>query len=128
IAAVAFALRNMDFEIGKERDLPIFTGQKLFTLKATTEEKTKIATPLGEREVYKVRIFTDFSGKLAAKRDMLAYFTTDEHHVLARIDADFLVGTISAELTDYQPGKQIALSELTGAANGKGGSGKPPAP
>ena len=76
----------------------------------------RITTKLGEQEVWKTRVHTDFSGKLAAKRDMFAYFTTDEHHVLSRIDADFLLGTITAELTDFQPGMQMG-------ANGKGGSG-----
>ncbi len=109
MAAVAFTLRNSDLQLGREYLLPVFTGVKSFTLQARVEAKQNLKTRLGEREVFKVRIVTDFSGKLASKRDMFAYFTTDPRHLPVRIEAEFLIGTLVAELTEYQQGRDLAL-------------------
>lgn len=105
MAAAAFVLRTKPLHAGRSFDLPVFTGQKSFRLRAIVEGTERISTPLGERDVYKVRIQTDFSGKFHSKRDMIAYFATDESHVLVRIEAELLLGTLVAELTSYQPGR-----------------------
>jgi hypothetical protein len=116
VAAAAFSIRNAPLEVGRTFQMPIFTGVKTFTMQAKVEEKRIEPTPFGKREVFKVRIQTDFSGKFAAKRDMFAYFTTDPAHILVRVEADFLLGTVEAELVEYKGGRQLA-------AKGTGGGG-----
>ena len=108
MAAVAFKLRNLELEVGREFELPVFTGLKVFDMKAAVEATETISTPLGDREVFRVRVSTDFSGKLAAKRDMVAYFTTDGRHVPVKVEAEFLLGSIVGELTRYEPGRDGA--------------------
>jgi hypothetical protein len=124
IASVAFVLRNKELAEGKEYELPVYTGQKSFNLKATVEGKSVLETKLGKQEAWKVRVYTEFSGKLAAKRDIYAYFSADERHVPLKIEAEFLLGTIVAEISDYQPGKQVALSGSIAGDTGKGGGGR----
>jgi len=115
MAAAAFALRTKPLQVGRSFDLPVFTGHKSFRLRAMVEGTERLKTPIGEREVYRVRVQTDFSGKFQSKRDMVGYFAIDESHVLVRVEADFLLGTLVAELTSYQPGRTTAPEPLRGS-------------
>ena len=109
IAAVAFQLRNKDLKVGAEYEVPVFTGVKSFTLKATVECTQSLSTKFGDKDVFKVRVSTQFDGKLAAKRDIFAYFTTDPAHIPVKIEAEFAIGSVVAEMTEYKPGRALAL-------------------
>lgn len=109
IASAAFALRNTPLEVGKVYQLPVFTGQRTFSLRATVESKQKLRTAMGTKDVFKLRVQTGFSGKFESKRDLFAYLTADDAHVPVRIDADFVLGTITAELTDYKSGRSYPM-------------------
>lgn len=115
IASATFALRNERMEVGRRFSVPVFTGAKHFVLQAHVLEKVKLDTPLGKREVYKVRVQTDFSGKLKSKRDLYAYFTTDTAQVPVRIEAEFVLGAVVAELVLYSPGT-VAVRETKSSA------------
>lgn len=121
IASAAFALRNTPLEVGRVYELPVFTGQRTFTLRATVESKQQLATKLGNKDVFKLRVQTGFSGKFESKRDLFAYLTADDAHVPVRIDAEFALGTITAELTDYKSGKSYAMAARPPASEGPGG-------
>lgn len=108
IASATFALRNQELAVGREFAVPVFTGAKSFVMNAKVLGKQEIKTPLGKREVFKVRASTDFSGKLKSKRDIYAYFTTDSAHVPVRIEAEFVLGSVIAELVLYSPGRVAA--------------------
>ncbi|MBI3184770.1 MAG: DUF3108 domain-containing protein [Myxococcales bacterium] len=114
IASAALALRSRELSVGQEHELPVFTGAKSFVLRAKVESKESLQTSLGEREVFKVRASTEFSGKLAAKQDTIVYLTTDPTHLLVRMEAEFLIGSLVAELTDYKPGRTLALRTPSG--------------
>jgi hypothetical protein len=111
VAGATFALRNRELEVGKEYAYPVFTGSKAFTMRAVVEARETIDTPLGEREAFRMRISTSFGGKMEAKRDMVAWLTTDASHVPVRIEADFAVGTVVAEITQYKQGRAAAMTE-----------------
>jgi hypothetical protein len=108
VAGATFALRNRALEVGQEYAYPVFTGSKSFQMTAKVEAREKLQTPLGTREVFRVRVHTEFSGKLQSKRDMVAWFTTDASHVLVRLEADLALGNLVAELMEYQPGGTLA--------------------
>jgi Protein of unknown function (DUF3108) len=116
VAGATFALRNRPLRVGDEYAYPVFTGSKSFTLSAKVEGRQKLKTPLGERDAIRVRVKTAFSGKLESKRDIVAFFSDDPFHVPLRIEADFVVGTMVAELTEYKQGRAIA--SLTTPATG----------
>lgn len=112
IASATFALRNKDLAVGKSFELPVFTGAKSFTLKATVESTETMNTALGNREVFKVRVQTGFSGKFESKRDLFAWFTTDAAHLPVRIEAEFVLGSIVAQLDDYKEGMKLVAQPL----------------
>jgi hypothetical protein len=114
LAAATFALRNRGLAEGQEYTYPVFTGRKSFMLRAKVEGRQRLKTALGEREVFRVKLQTDFSEKLQTRRDIVAYFTTDSSHVPVRIEADFVLGSIVAELTEYKQGRLVAMSNVTG--------------
>ena len=60
--------------------MPIFTGSKLFKGLAAVEGRGKVETPLGERNAVRVRLRTEFSGKLNA-RELRIWFSDDAAHV-----------------------------------------------
>ncbi len=106
MAAATFALRNKPLAVGEEYRFPVFTGRRCFELAATVEGLATVATPLGDREVVRVKVTTQFSGKLTAKRDLVAYFTTDARHVPVRVEAELVLGSVLGELTVYEPGHE----------------------
>jgi hypothetical protein len=110
LASATFALRNRGIEEGQEYTYPVFTGRRSFLLRAKVEGRQMLKTALGEREVYRVKLQTDFSEKLQTKRDIVAYFTTDSSHVPVRIEAEFVLGSIVADLADYKPGRLMAMN------------------
>lgn len=110
VAAATFALRNKPFIVGQSYEMPIFTGSRTLTMRATVEGVEQRNTALGRRDLYKVRVETSFEGKLASKRDLYAYFTMDAARVPVRIEADLVLGKVVAELSDYKRGRQVTVS------------------
>lgn len=121
IASATFALRNKHLEVGKVIELPVFTGNRMFMMRATVEGKETLKTAVGTKEVFKVRVQTGFSGKFESKRDLYAYLTADDARIPVRIEAEFVLGTISAELSDYKSGRRYALGPAVSVSEGSGG-------
>lgn len=121
IASATFALRNKALEVGKVIELPVFTGNRMFTMRATVEGRETLKTALGNKEVFKIRVQTGFSGKFESKRDLYAYLTADDARIPVRIEAEFVLGTISAELSDYKSGRRYALGPAVSVSEGSGG-------
>jgi hypothetical protein len=116
VAAAMFALRNQPISVGQSYRFPVFTGDRSFELEGLCEGKQTLRTELGAQEVYKLRIRAQFSGKLEARRDMFLFVTTDPKHLPVRVEAELALGYISAEITDYKPGREIALRATDGGA------------
>ncbi len=114
VAGATFALRNQGLVVGQEYSTPVFTGSRSFVMRARVEGRQKLKTPLGEKEVLKVKVQTDFSERLKTQRDITVYFSADPSHVPVRVEADFVLGTMVADLIEYKQGGQLALSQ-TGA-------------
>lgn len=108
VAGATFALRNRPLKQGDSYEFPVFTGSKSFILSAKVEGRQKVKTPLGMRDAVRVRVKTAFSGKLESKRDIVAFFSDDPFHIPLRIEMDFVVGTMVAELTEYKQGRAVA--------------------
>jgi Protein of unknown function (DUF3108) len=118
VAGATFALRNRVLEVGREYAYPVFTGSKSFLMKAKVEARETLDTKLGKQDVYRLRVHTEFSGNLASKRDMVAWFTADARHLPVRIEAEFVLGSLVAELTEYQQGKVVVQASTATAQNG----------
>jgi hypothetical protein len=94
VAGATFALRNRDLEVGREYAYPVFTGSKSFHMKARVEAKEVLSTSKGKQEVYRLRVYTEFSGNLASKRDLVAWLTTDARHLPVRLEAEYQQGKV----------------------------------
>ncbi|MBM7114964.1 DUF3108 domain-containing protein [Archangium primigenium] len=117
VAGATFALRNRDLEVGREYAYPVFTGSKSFHMKARVEAKEVLSTSKGKQEVYRLRVYTEFSGNLASKRDLVAWLTTDARHLPVRLEAELALGSLVAELTEYQQGKVVTPAPAVTAQN-----------
>lgn len=117
VTGATFALRNRALEVGQEYAYPVFTGSKSFLMKAKVEARETLDTALGTQDVYRLRVYTEFSGNLASKRDMAVWLTADARRLPVRIEAEFILGSLVAELTEYQQGKVVAQTTAT-ARNG----------
>lgn len=107
LAAAGFGLRNTPLVPGTEREIPIFTGVKLYTMKATVVGKETLETRLGTVEVYRVTVNGDFNGKLATRGLMTLFYTADDKQLPVRAEAEFLLGTVRLDATKYLPGMVI---------------------
>lgn len=117
VAGATFALRNRPLEVGREYAYPVFTGAKTFQMKAKVEAKESIHTAQGTQEAYRMRVYTEFSGNLASKRDMTVWMTADARHVPVRIEAELVLGSLVAELTEYEQGKAVKPEPAATARN-----------
>ncbi len=115
MAAATFALRNLPLEVGKQFELPVFTGRRSFMLQATVERREQVKTKSGQRDTFRVRVKTGFDGKFESKRDIVTWMTADEARVPVRVEADFVLGTIRAELQEYKSGRRYLLSAAKGS-------------
>ncbi len=111
VASALFVLRTARLADGDELSLPVFTGSKLFRGIAHVEGRAPLETPLGEKQAVRVRLRTEFSGKLNA-REVRVWFSDDEAHVPMRMEADFTLGPVVVEWTDYKPGRALDPSTL----------------
>ena len=107
IAATLFSLRSKPLAEGVSVEVPVVTGQRNFMLQASVEGRQELQTALGVREVFRLRVKTGFAGKFQSKQDLIAYVTTDDSHLLVRAEAEFLLGTLVAEIISYQPGNTL---------------------
>jgi len=111
VVSAIFFIRGARLADGDELTMPIFTGSKLFKGTAVVEGRAPLETPRGERNAIKVRLRTEFSAKLSA-RELRMWFTDDPAHVPIRMEADFLLGPVVVEWTDYKPGRPIDPATL----------------
>lgn len=104
MAAASFKLRDYPLVVGSKYELPVFTGTTAFTLKATISGREKITTALGEKDALKMNVTVEFNGGLKTKRDLVIWVADDSGHLPLRVDAEFLVGTMRAEVVKYASG------------------------
>ena len=108
VASATMWLRNITLKVGDKYERPVFTGAVAFTMTAEVLEKTKITTKLGEREVWKVAVFTQFAGQLAQKSNLTAYLSADKLQAVIRVEAEFLLGKITADLVSFEAGRDFS--------------------
>lgn len=104
LLAAIFTLREQRLAIGDKVEIPIFTGRRLFSLKARVDRKAVVEVPAGKFNTVVLRVQVQFSGRLASKRDLDLYLTDDFRHLPVRLDAEFIVGSLVANLASYRKG------------------------
>jgi hypothetical protein len=102
-------LRLQPLQPGERHEVPVLTGSRLFTLTAEVAGPEKVETPAGAFDAVKVRARVELTGTFSTRRDVLLWFSDDPRHVLVRVQADFAVGSVRAELVRYVPGAAVAM-------------------
>lgn len=105
VAAAAMALRSASLQVGAVVEVPVFTGDRRMRMRATVDGREVLETALGRAEVFRVRVSSNFNGNLAAKRDLLVYLTADARKLPVRVEADFVLGTVTADLVRFAEGQ-----------------------
>ena len=104
VASTLYLLRTKALEPGTEFRMPVVLPRKQFSAHVVVERREQLHTPLGEKAVVRVRLTTEFGGKLAQTRDFVLYFTDDEAHLPVRMEAELSLGTVVAEAVEYHSG------------------------
>lgn len=104
LLATFYATRAQPLEVGDVIESPIFTGNRTFTMKATVIGRERLTTKAGTFDTKRVHVEVAFAGKLASKREIRIFFTDDERHMPVRIDAEFFLGKIAADLASFETG------------------------
>jgi Protein of unknown function (DUF3108) len=107
VASALYLLRTRPLEPGTELSMPVVTPSKQFPMRAVVEKREVLKTALGDKATVRVRLTTNFSGKLQAKSDLIIYFTDDEAHIPVRIEADLALGTVVVEAVEYHSGLKV---------------------
>ena len=107
IAGAIFELRRRPLVPGTVEEIDVFTGKKVFKLRCIVEKKETIETTAGSVEAISTRIQLGFDGQFASKRDVRAWFGTDDRHVPIRFEAEFALGSIVAELLESKRGIRL---------------------
>jgi hypothetical protein len=115
VASALYLLRTRALEPGTEFTLPVVTPSKQFPLRVVVERRELLRTGLGQQWTVRVRLTTDFNGKLQAKSDLIIYFTDNEAHVPVRIEADLALGTVVAEAVEYHSGLRVPVRPTAAA-------------
>ncbi len=97
-------VREAKLAVGDHLEVPIFTGHRNFTLKADVARRDKVEVAAGSFETVLLNVQVELTGNLATKRDLRIWVTDDERHVPVKMDADFVVGSLVADLTHYERG------------------------
>jgi hypothetical protein len=93
-------LRSQDYSAGDIR-LPIFNGGKTWEMSARIVGRETVKTDAGKFDTIVVRCMTYFGGDFHSGREMTVWLTNDESRMPVKIEADYLVGTMRAQLVSY---------------------------
>ena len=105
VAAAGFWLRTVPLSEGAVHERAVFTGAKQFVMHAKVEGRQSVTTPLGTFDVWRVSVNADFKGSLSTRGDIHVYYTADARQLPVRAEADFAIGTIVANVVQYEPGR-----------------------
>jgi Protein of unknown function (DUF3108) len=108
ITSALLELRLRPLVPGVPIDFPVFSGSTTFVLHAEVEGDETITTPAGKFEAVRVKVRLGFKDKFTTTRDAHAWFSKDERHIPVKMSADFAIGAVTATLTGYRPGSQVA--------------------
>jgi Protein of unknown function (DUF3108) len=109
LASALLELRMRPLAPGSVHEFPVFSGNHTFLLHAEVEGDESLSTPAGRFQTVHVRVRLGFKDKFRTKRDAHLWISKDERRIPVRMSADFAVGTVTATLSGYRPGAQVAV-------------------
>jgi hypothetical protein len=108
LASALLALRARALAPGSRLDLPVFSGNDLFTMRAEVEGIERVDTPAGSFDALRIKLRLGFTDKFKTDRDSHVWLTNDARRIPVKARADFAVGSVIIRLVAYHPGGQFA--------------------
>lgn len=99
---IVWFLRGMPMEEGSNFVIPIVNKGKLTELAATSQGIETLNTKLGEKQAYKIKATTTYTGETLKSGDMTFWFSADERRIFLKFEAKIKIGSISGEIEKYQ--------------------------
>lgn len=121
-------LRLQALAPGDRHELPIVSGNRQFTLRASVAAHEEVETPAGTFRCVRIDVHMPVGGAMSTSGDVALWLTDDPAHVLIRVSAPFVIGQVVAELTRYSPGtRAVRTPRRPPAPRGRRRGPPPPA-
>jgi len=111
LQSAVYWLRTRPLQAGERDEVPIVAGKRQWAMGAEVIGPSPIKTPAGKFEAVLVRVATSFAGKLQSQQPIAVYFSADARHLPLRIEADLLLGKLTAELVSFELGTDVKPEE-----------------
>lgn len=103
-----FFLRKVDFKVGDIVSIPVSSSESMYELKIEIKKKERIRTDIGRVECYVVSPLLLKEGIFLNKGDMDVWLTADDRRIPVRMQSSIAVGSITATIDSYTPGKYMS--------------------
>ncbi len=106
-------VRHMDFRPGDEIHLQTVDNFKPYELVVKVHRRERIKVPAGRFNCLVVEPLMKSTGLFKAKGKMTIWLTDDERRLPVLMKSKILIGSVSARLVEYTPGRPLALHTPT---------------
>lgn len=106
-----YYFRLHDLEVGGMLNIPIHDIRKTYPMKIEIQGRETVETPAGSFDCYKVEPTLESAGIFKSKGRIWIWFTADERKIPVMMRTKVLIGSITAYLKEYVPGKHLKRGE-----------------
>ena len=103
--SLLYHVRSMDLEVGKDVELDIYSGKKLYRLIVKIVKKERIKVEAGVFNTIVVEPLLQAAGLFKNEGKVTVWLTDDRLHLPVLMKSKVVVGSIVAELEDYRLGQ-----------------------
>lgn len=95
-------LRTLSFDSDGEEMIPIFADKQRHEVLVTVEGRETLQTILGKRDCLRIKPHLTFKGLYDKVDDPIIWLTNDAYRIPVKIKIKIVIGSLLAELSDYQ--------------------------
>jgi hypothetical protein len=100
-----FALRTRNYKIGRIERVPVYTGEKNWSLEATPIAQEDVETSAGKFPATRLKLQTYIGQELQQKGDVHIWIAESmKERIMVQVKADVKVGSIYVKLKEFRPG------------------------
>jgi hypothetical protein len=103
--SLLYHVRSIDLEVGKDVELDIYSGKKLYRLTVKIVKKERIKVEAGVFNTIVVEPLLQAAGLFKNEGKVTVWLTDDRLHLPVLMKSKVVVGSIVAELEDYRLGQ-----------------------
>ncbi len=100
-----YYFRLQDIKVGQPVYIQVHDIRKTYPLRVDVLSREKVETPAGTFDCFKVEPSLESAGIFKSTGRIFIWFTTDERRLPVKMQTKVLIGSITAYLKKYTPGK-----------------------